>query len=134
MGSSAGGHLDLAVVGAHLTGMPLNGQLTACGATLVHRTATAPDYRLFSLPGEGARRPGLVRVPVGGVPIEVEVFALPLTEVGAFLQLVPAPLAIGTVRLADGSSVHGFLCEEIATADALDISDFGGWRAFVAAQ
>ncbi len=124
--------LDLAVCGGHMQGLPLNHELTARGARLVERTHTAPGYRLYALVGFDPPRPGLVRDAAGGA-IEVEVWRLPLAEVGAFLAGVPAPLAIGTVELAGGGTVKGFLCEAAALAGARDITTHGGWRAWLAA-
>jgi allophanate hydrolase len=124
--------LPVAVVGAHLSGLPLNGQLTERGATLQERAMTAPLYRLFALPGTTPPKPGLLRVGAGGMPIEVEVWNLPLDQVGSFLALVPSPLALGTLQLGDGRSVHGFLCEPAALEGAADISSHGGWRAYLA--
>lgn len=126
--------LPLAVVGAHLDGLPLNHQLTERGATLLQRTRTAPLYRLYELPAGTPRKPGLLRVATGGAAVEVEVWALPATAVGSFLALVPAPLAIGMLQLEDGHQVHGFLCESAALAGARDISAHGGWRSYLAAQ
>jgi allophanate hydrolase len=127
------GVLPVAVVGAHLGGMPLNRQLTERGATLLRATKTAPSYRLYALPDTRPPKPGLVRVADGqGVAIEVEVWGLPEATVGSFLAGVGAPLAIGTLALDDGTQVHGFLCESAAVARAEDISAFGGWRAYVA--
>lgn len=130
--AGAGGRLPLAVVGAHLEGMPLNGELVARGGVLRARTATAPSYRLFHLAGVGPARPGLVRVATGGRPIEVEVWDLPLGEVGGFLRGIPAPLAIGRVLLASAESVNGFVCEPVGLAGARDITGYGGWRAYLA--
>ena len=124
--------LPLAVVGAHLAGLPLNGQLTERGATLQGPARTAPLYRLFALPGTTPPKPGLLRVGAAGVPIEIEVWNLPLEQVGSFLALVPSPLALGTLQLEDGRSVHGFLCEPAALEGAADISSHGGWRAYLA--
>ena len=124
--------LPIAVVGAHLDGLPLNGQLLERGATLRERTTTAPLYRLFALPETTPPKPGLLRSATGGHAIEVEVWELPLAAVGSFLALVPPPLALGSIVLADGSAVHGFLCEPHALAGATDISAFGGWRAWLA--
>jgi allophanate hydrolase len=125
--------VQVAVVGAHLSGMPLNGQLTERGAQLLAQTTTAPDYRLFALPGTTPPKPGLLRVaPGGGERIAVEVWEMPLREYGSFVASIPPPLGIGTLQLADGSAVQGFLCEPIATAHAQDISRFGGWRAYMA--
>jgi allophanate hydrolase len=110
--------------------MPLHGDLLSRGAVLLDRTTTAAEYRLYALHGTTPPKPGLERVGPGGTAIEVEVYRLPLAEVGGFLASVVAPLAIGQVLLADGRSVHGFVCEPAALADAEDISDYGGWRAF----
>lgn len=124
--------LPLAVVGAHLSGLPLNGQLLERGATLREATHTAPLYRLYALPGTTPPKPGLQRVAEGGQAIAVEVWDLPLQHVGSFLALIPQPLGLGTLELADGRRVHGFLCESVALQGARDITGFGGWRAFVA--
>lgn len=125
--------VKVAVVGAHLSGMPLNSQLTERGATLVQTTETAADFRLFALPGTTPPKPGMVRVPAGtGARIALEVWELPLEHYGSFVAMIPAPLGIGTLQLADGSTVQGFVCEALATVDALDISHFGGWRAYIA--
>lgn len=120
------------MVGAHLEGLPLHHQLVERGARLVELTATAPCYRLYALPGGPPARPGLVRVRSGGCAIEVEVYRVPRHEVGELLLAVPPPLAIGTVLLASGRSVHGFVCEPIAVDGADDISASGGWRAYLA--
>ncbi|WP_296666385.1 allophanate hydrolase [Demequina sp.] len=124
--------LELAVVGAHLEGLPLHDDLTVTGATLVARTFTAPEYRLFELARSTPPKPGLARVRAGGRSIEVEVYAVPLASVGGFLATIPAPLGIGTVELVDGSRVHGFVCEAIGLEDARDVTEFGGWRAYLA--
>ncbi|KQW44954.1 MULTISPECIES: allophanate hydrolase [unclassified Roseateles] len=124
--------LPLAVVGAHLSGMPLNGQLTTRGATLREATTTAPTYRLHALPGTVPPKPGLQRVAEGGEPIAVEIWNVPLRHIGSLLALIPAPLGLGSVLLADGSSVHGFICEGQALAGATDITAYGGWRAYMA--
>jgi allophanate hydrolase len=123
--------LAVAVVGAHLSGLPLNGQLTERGATLLETTTTAAAYRLYALPGTTPPKPGLQRVASGGAAIAVEVWALSQTAVGSFLALVPPPLGLGSIELADGRHVHGFLCEAHALAGALDISAHGGWRAYL---
>ena len=124
--------LPIAVVGAHLSGLPLNGQLLERGATLRERTRTAPHYRLYALPGTRPPKPGLQRCAEGGAAIEVEVWDMPLAQLGSFLALVPSPLCLGSVELADGRFVHGFLCEAHALSQARDISHFGGWRAYLA--
>jgi allophanate hydrolase len=131
----AAGEIAIAVVGAHLAGMPLNGELKALGARLLEATHTAADYRLYALAGTHPAKPGLLRVaPGSGAAIEIEIWALPAEHFGRFVAAVPAPLAIGTIRLADGRGVQGFLVETEALAGARDISSFGGWRAFLAAQ
>ena len=128
--------LPIAVVGAHLSGLPLNGQLTERGARLMRATRTAPRYRLHALPGTTPPKPGLRRVAdhEAGASIEVEVWSMPQAQVGSFLALIPAPLGLGSIELEDGTRVHGFLCEAHALQAAPDISHLGGWRAFLATQ
>jgi len=125
------GTVRLAVAGAHLSGLPLNVQLTERGARLVRATSTASGYRLYALPGEGVARPGLIRVPQDTTSIAVEVWELTPAALGSLLTLVPAPLAIGRVTLADGEEVCGFTCEGHAAADAIDVTEYGGWRAYL---
>ncbi|MDQ1430453.1 MAG: allophanate hydrolase [Actinomycetota bacterium] len=122
----------LAVVGAHLSGEPLNHQLLELGARLVTATTTAPEYRLFDL-GTTPARPGMVRQLSTGAAIALEVWEFDAESLGTFLPRVPAPLAIGSVELADGSTVLGFLCESYALDGARDITEYGGWRAYRAA-
>ncbi len=124
--------LALAVVGAHLSGLPLNGQLTDRGGRLRMATHTAAQYRLFALPGTVPPKPGLLRVASGGSAIAIEVWDVPLPSIGSLLALIPAPLGLGSLTLADGSSVHGFICEAHALAGAQDITSFGGWRNYLA--
>jgi allophanate hydrolase len=124
----------VAVVGAHLSGMPLNAQLTERGARLLTQTTTAPHYRFYALPGTVPPKPGLQRVADGqGARIAVEIWEMPIEHYGSFVALVPAPLCIGTLALDDGSSVQGFLCEARALEGAVDITAHGGWRAYIAA-
>lgn len=128
--------LLLAVVGAHLAGQPLHADLLAAGASLAAVTCTAPVYRMVALPcGPGApvARPGLIRDPEAGASLEVEVYRLPVTAIGTLLLTVAPPLAIGTVSLADGTDVAGFVCEGYAAAGAVDITGYGGWRRYLAA-
>jgi allophanate hydrolase len=131
---AAATHLPLVAVGAHLSGLPLNGQLTERGARLAETTTTAARYRLFALPGTVPPKPGLQRVTAGGAAIAVEVWQVPLEAVGGFLALVPPPLALGSVELADGRWVHGFVCEGHALEAAEDVTSHGGWRAYMAAR
>lgn len=125
--------LALAVVGAHLTGMPLNGQLTTRGARLLKTTTTAASYKLYALANTTPPKPGLV-FDESGAAIVVEVWALPRGQVADFLAEIPAPLGLGTLTLADGSTVTGFICEPRALVGALDVTEFGGWRAYTAAR
>jgi allophanate hydrolase len=135
---SAGPGVDeiaLAVVGAHLSGMPLNGELKNLGARFLEVTATAPDYRLFALTDATPHKPGLLRVSKStGASIEVEIWALPVEAFGPFIAAVPPPLSIGTLTLSDGRTVKGFMVEAEATSGARDISAFGGWRSFTAKE
>jgi allophanate hydrolase len=124
-------HTILAVVGAHLRGLPLNWQLIENGAIFVRKCRTAPAYRLFELPNSTPPKPGLARVAEGGVPIEVELWQIPLKRFGQFVDFVPAPLAIGSVMLETGEVVKGFLCESAALGASRDISHYGGWKAFL---
>ncbi len=127
------GQISVAVCGAHLSGMPLNRQLTERRARLTGRILTAPDYRFYALPGGPPWRPGLVKVDKGqGCAIEVEVWEMSATAFGSFVAGIPAPLCIGTVTLQTGEQVKGFLCEQYAVSDAVDISSFGGWRTYLA--
>jgi allophanate hydrolase len=129
----AAGEIAVAVVGAHLSGMPLNAELRSLGARFLERTATVGRYRLFALTEAAPPKPGLLQVGAErGAAIEVEVWAMAAENFGRFVAAVPPPLSIGTLTLADGRGVKGFLVEAAATAGARDISSFGGWRAFVA--
>lgn len=126
-------HVKLAVVGAHLSGEPLNHQLLSRAARLTTTCRTAPRYRLFALEGTVPPKPGLVRTAPGesGSSIELEVWEMTEEAFGSFVAAVPAPMAIGTVELEDGLCVKGFLCEPCALVGARDITGFGGWRAYL---
>ena len=127
-----GDEIAIAVVGAHLSGMALNGELKALGGRMLEEAATAPDYTLYAL-STTPPKPGMLRVEPGkGYQIELELWALSATAFGKFVAAIPPPLSIGTIRLADGRDVKGFLVEPLATNGARDISSFGGWRAFIA--
>jgi allophanate hydrolase len=132
--SPAPGSVRVAVVGAHLTGMPLNFQLTSRDAVLVEQTTSAATYRLYALPGTVPPKPGLARVAEDGAAIIVELWDIPQARFGEFVAEIPAPLGIGNLQLADGRWVKGFICEPYALAGARDITSFGGWRAFIASQ
>jgi allophanate hydrolase len=124
--------ITLAVVGAHLSGMALNGELQALGARLIEATETAPDYKLYAL-DTAPPKPGMLRVDAGGgSAIKLELWALSAAAFGKFVAAIPPPLGIGTIRLADGRGVKGFVVEPVAIQGARDISASGGWRAFMA--
>ncbi len=128
----SGDEIAIAVVGAHLSGMVLNGELMALGGRLLEAARTAADYRLFALPTTPPK-PGMLRVEAGtGSSIELEIWALPAAAFGRFVAAIPPPLSIGTVRLADGRGIKGFIVEAADVDGARDISAFRGWRAFVA--
>jgi allophanate hydrolase len=134
-GSAAPGCIPIAVVGAHLTGQPLNGQLTDRGARLSRACRTSPEYRLFALPGTIPPKPGLLRdAEHNGRGIDVEVWLMPENGFGSFVDAVPPPLAIGSVRLEDGTWVKGFVCEGIALTGATEITHLGGWKNYVSAD
>ena len=128
----AEGFLPVAVCGAHMDGLVLNSQLRERGGYLIRATQTSANYRLFALPGGPPERPGLVRVQEGGAAINVEVWAVRSADFGSLVSNIPAPLGIGTVELRDGEKVPGFLCESYAADGAVDITQFGGWRAYCA--
>jgi allophanate hydrolase len=126
------GQVRVAVVGAHLSGLSLNHQLTERNARLVALTQSAPKYRLYALPD--GKRPGLIKVQEGGTTIACEVWEMPASQFGTFVACIPAPLGIGKLELADGSVVNGFICEGIGVADAQDITEYGGWKAWLEAR
>ncbi|AVE49411.1 allophanate hydrolase [Serratia marcescens] len=129
--ASSSGHVRLAVVGAHLSGMPLNVQLTQRDAVRVEQTVTAPCYRLYALADTEPPKPGLARAAQGAA-IRLELWDIPLARFGEFVAEIPAPLGIGTLLLADGRRVKGFICEAWALEGATDITEFGGWRDYLA--
>jgi allophanate hydrolase len=134
LAAGVGDEIAIAVVGAHLSGMALNGELMALGGRLLEAAATAPDYKLYAL-DTIPPKPGMLRVAAGtGSSIELELWALSAAAFGKFIAAIPPPLSIGTVRLADGSGVKGFIVEPAAVGAARDISAFGGWRAFMKEQ
>ena len=120
----------VAVVGAHLTGMPLNFQLTSRNAVRVEQTTTAATYKLYALANTTPPKPGLVRAE-GGSAIIVELWDIPLARFGEFVAEIPAPLGMGSLELADGRRVKGFICEPWALGEATDITAFGGWRSYI---
>ncbi len=133
-GSHTAGTVKVAVCGAHLSGLPLNWQLTQRGARLLGEVKSAPEYRFYALAGGPVQRPGMVRVNEGGAAVDMEVWELPAEHFGSFVDGIPAPLGIGKVKLADGSWVSGFVCEAIGVEGGTDITALGGWRAWLAQQ
>jgi allophanate hydrolase len=123
--------VDVLVCGAHLSGLPLNWQLTERGGTLKEKGMTAPCYRMYSLAGGPPFRPGLIKDQVYGISIEIEVWTLPMNEFGSFVAGIPEPLGIGKVELADGRRVCGFICELYGIEDAEEITTFGSWRNYL---
>ncbi len=123
--------VDVIVCGAHMQGLPLNGQLTSRGGELIAATATSENYRLYALPGGPPQRPALIRDETHGSGIAVEVWRLPATEFGPFVAEIPRPLGIGRVELANGHWLPGFLSEQCAVATAREITQLGGWRRYL---
>ncbi len=125
--------MKIAVVGAHLQGLPLHGQLIERNAALVLKTRTRPIYRFFALPGATPPKPGLLRTSgPQSTGIEVEVYEVDAVGFASFVDLIPPPLTIGTLELETGELVKGFLVEAYATENAADITHTGGWRAYLA--
>jgi allophanate hydrolase len=125
---------EVAVVGAHLSGMPLNSQLLERGAVLKKQTTTAAEYELYALPNTSPPKPGLKHLgslSEKGTSIAIEIWEMAMQDFGSFVSLIPAPLGIGTLKLADGSTVQGFICEPAALEGAKNISAFGGWRNYI---
>ncbi|MCP3724041.1 allophanate hydrolase [Paraburkholderia sp. CNPSo 3272] len=133
---TANDRIRIAVCGAHMQGLPLNKDLVARGARRMQVTHTAAHYRLAALPAstDGTRRPGLWRVAGNGSKVALEVWEMPSVELGSFIATVPSPLVLGKVELSDGSWVTGFLCEPYGVQSGTDISEYGGWRAWLASE
>ncbi|PKO28228.1 MAG: allophanate hydrolase [Betaproteobacteria bacterium HGW-Betaproteobacteria-9] len=131
-GSNTAGTVKVAVCGAHLSGLPLNWQLTQRGARLLGAVQSAPEYKFYALAGGPVQRPGMVRVNEGGAAIDMEVWELPAEHFGSFVDGIPAPLGIGKVKLADGSWVSGFVCEALGAEGGTDITQLGSWRTWLA--
>ncbi len=124
--------IQVAVVGAHLTGQPLNSQLVERKARLIRTARTAAGYSFYALANTSPAKPGLIFDGEGVGAIEVEVWEMNEAEFGSFVALIPSPLGIGSVSLSDGTVVKGFLCEAYAVDRAENITSYGGWRAWLA--
>jgi allophanate hydrolase len=132
---AASDQIELAVCGAHMTGLPLNWQLTDLGATFVRKAQTTAEYKFYALAGGPPARPGLVRSDAANAgSVAVEVWSLPKVGLGTFMAGIPAPLGIGTIALSDGASVKGFICEAAGVKGATDITALGDWRVFLTQQ
>lgn len=125
--------IPVIVCGAHLQGLPLNWQLSERGAKLQHSGKTSASYRMYVIDGE-IQRPGLVRDDNNGAAIEIEIWQMPATEFGSFVAGIPAPLGIGKVETSDGRWLPGFICEPCALTGAREITQLGGWKAYVAGE
>lgn len=133
--ATATNRIELAVCGAHMSGLPLNAELTKLGARLVRADKTAPRYKFFALAGGPPARPGLMRSSAGDTSsIAVEIWSLPKNAMGQFIEGIPAPLAIGSVELEDGTWIKSFVCEAVAADGAQDITELGDWRVYLANQ
>jgi len=124
--------IDVLVCGAHLDGLPLNWQLKERGATFKSKVKTAPNYKMYALAGGPPFRPGLIKDADNGAVIDAEIWSVPSDEFGSFVNGIPAPLGIGKVELEDGTQVAGFICEPYGVEGAEDITELGGWRAYIA--
>lgn len=131
-GSHTAGTVKVAVCGAHLSGLPLNWQLTLRGARLLGAVKSAAEYKFYALAGGPVQRPGMVRVNDGSAAVGMEIWEMPAQHFGSFVDGIPAPLGIGKVKLADGSWVSGFVCEAQGAEDGTDITELGSWRAWLA--
>jgi allophanate hydrolase len=130
--ATAQDQIEVFVVGAHLSGMALNHELTTLDARLLEEAVTAPDYKLYAL-DTTPPKPGMLRIEAGaGASIKLELWAMSPAAFGTFVAAIPPPLSIGTIRLADGRQAKGFIVEPAAIHGASDISSYGGWRAFMA--
>ena len=132
-----GGWTTVAVCGAHLSGLPLNHQLTERGAYLLEKTQSSANYRFYALPGGPPYRPGMVRTDAdtdSGAEIEMEIWAISLQQFGSFVAGIPGPLGIGQVETASGEWVQGFICESYAVKEAEDITKLGSWRTYLATK
>ena len=130
--SNTAGTVKVAVCGAHLSGLPLNWQLTQRGARLLGAVKSAPEYKFYALAGGPVQRPGMVRVAEGGAAIHMEIWEMPAEHFGSFVDGIPAPLGIGKVKLADGSWVSGFVCEAMGVEGGTEITQLGSWRDWLA--
>ncbi|QSZ40658.1 amidase [Sulfurimonas aquatica] len=126
--------IEIAVCGAHMSGLPLNHQLVMLNASFVKATSTARGYRLFDVPQKLPPRPGMIRDAKSESSLTLEVWSMPLENFGAFMIQIASPLCIGSVILEDESIVYGFLCESDYLEGAKEITEYGGWREYLASK
>lgn len=125
--------MHIAVAGLHLSGQPLNHQLTGLGGTLIRTCQTASRYKMFLIEDARGKKPGLAQLSHNAIgnAYEIEVWSLPIEQVGTFLSFIPAPLGLGTVVLEDDTTVTGFICEHRVAEEGKDISEFAGWKDYL---
>jgi gamma-glutamylcyclotransferase (GGCT)/AIG2-like uncharacterized protein YtfP len=122
----------LAVNGTLMRGLKLSPNMAAAGATFVREAMTEPVYRLWSINDD---HPAMVRVTAGtGVKVAVEVWSVPAAGLASILLNEPPGLSVGKVRLEDGSTVLGVLGEPALVEGQREITVYGGWRAYIAAE
>ena len=125
-------YMEIAVVGLHLSGQPLNHQLTTLDSRLKRSCKTSAEYKMYVLKDAKGEKPGLIRLKTdGGVMFKLEIWEIPLQNVGKFISMIPQPLGIGTLNLEDGTQVKGFICEPCVMDDSEDISQFSGWVEYI---
>jgi allophanate hydrolase len=134
MKTPAEGFVRVAVAGAHLRGQPFHPALLGMGARFVRSCRTASQYRFVALMDLKPPRPGLLKDETRAGSAVVEIYELSYEGFGKLVASVAPPLAIGTIELADGERVKGFLCESWAAATARDITDIGSWITFLESQ
>jgi allophanate hydrolase len=123
--------MPIVVCGAHMAGLPLNHQLTDRKGIFIQTAKTKPGYRLYKLPGDSPKRPALVADDTSSTQLDVEVWAMPKSQFGSFLDGIPSPLGLGKVKLEDGSILTGFIAEQNAILQAEEITHFGNWRNYI---
>jgi allophanate hydrolase len=129
-------YLEIAVAGLHLSGFPLNHQLTSLGSRLKRSCKTSAEYKLYLIKDVRGEKPGLIRLlnERSGSAFEIEIWEVPMQNVGKFISQIPQPLGIGTINLEDGTQVKGFICEPCVVEENEDISRFSGWAEYIKAK
>ncbi|MEO8891275.1 MAG: glutamyl-tRNA amidotransferase [Coleofasciculaceae cyanobacterium] len=122
--------INLAVNGTLMRGLELNSNLLTIGATFLQEAETAPQYRLWSI---NDRHPAMLRVQSGGNAIALEIWSVPTASLATILLQEPPGLSIGKVYLSTGEIVLGVLGEPILCENQREITQWGGWRAYIQA-